>query len=89
MDILERLFGTPKPVIAMLHFPGLPGRPRFDKAGGLDRLVDSLGRDLAILQEARVDGVLFCNEADIPAMPPPITRTSLDMVISFGNSASR
>ncbi len=66
MDILERLFGTPKPVIAMLHFPGLPGRPRFDRAGGLDRLVDSLGRDLAILQEARVDGVLFCNEADIP-----------------------
>ncbi len=25
---LTRRFGPPKPVIAMLHFPGLPGRPR-------------------------------------------------------------
>jgi len=30
---LERRFGTTKPVIAMVHFPGLPGRPRHDQAG--------------------------------------------------------
>ncbi len=66
MDSLQRIFGVPKPVIAMLHFPGLPGRPRFDRAGGLDRLVDSLGADLRALQAAGVDGVLFCNEADLP-----------------------
>jgi membrane complex biogenesis BtpA family protein len=66
MDTLERLFGVRKPVIAMVHFPGLPGRPRFDPVGGTGRLVDSLGHDLAILQEVGVDGVLFCNEADLP-----------------------
>jgi len=59
-------FGTVKPVIAMLHFPGLPGRPRHDRALGRAHLVDVVGRDLATLQAAGVDGLLFCNENDIP-----------------------
>jgi len=66
MDALERIFGTVKPVVAMLHFPALPGRPLHDVAAGQGRALDSLGRDLAILQEAGVDGLLFCNEADYP-----------------------
>jgi membrane complex biogenesis BtpA family protein len=66
MDALERIFGTTKPVIAMLHFPGLPGRPHHDPTGGPARLIDVVGRDLAVLQETGVDGVLFCNEADHP-----------------------
>jgi membrane complex biogenesis BtpA family protein len=60
------VFGTQKPVIAMLHFPGLPGRPRHDREQGRARLVDVVGQDLRVLQDAGVDGVLFCNEADIP-----------------------
>jgi uncharacterized protein len=63
---LEQVFATPKPVVAMLHFPGLPGRPRHDRATGRQALVDVVGQDLRVLQEAGVDGVLFCNEADIP-----------------------
>jgi membrane complex biogenesis BtpA family protein len=63
---LEERFGTAKPVIAMVHFPGLPGRPRHDRDAGRDRLLDVVGRDLEVLQEAGVDAVLFCNEADIP-----------------------
>jgi membrane complex biogenesis BtpA family protein len=59
-------FGTPKPVIAMLHFPALPGRPQHDRARGRAHLLDVVGRDLEVLQTAGVDGVLFCNEADIP-----------------------
>lgn len=66
MNALERIFGTAKPVIAMLHFPGLPGRPLHDAAAGGGKLVDVVGRDLTVLQEAGVDGVLFCNEADYP-----------------------
>lgn len=66
MGVIEQTFGTPKPIIAMLHFPGLPGRPRHDRAAGRQRLLDVVGRDLRVLQEAGVDGVLFCNEADIP-----------------------
>jgi membrane complex biogenesis BtpA family protein len=59
-------FGTHKPVIAMVHFPALPGRPQHDRAAGRARLVDVVGRDLAALQDAGVDGLLFCNEADLP-----------------------
>ncbi len=66
MNSLMRIFGVPKPVVAMLHFPALPGRPLHDAAAGPDRLVEALGRDLDVLQEAGVDGVLFCNEADYP-----------------------
>jgi len=64
--LLEERFGTVKPVIAMVHFPGLPGRPRHDRYGGRARLLDVVGRDLEVLQDAGVDAVLFCNEADIP-----------------------
>jgi membrane complex biogenesis BtpA family protein len=66
MHALDRIFGIPRPVIAMLHLPGLPGRPRHDRAETVDGAVDVVGRDLAALQAAGVDGVLFCNEADIP-----------------------
>lgn len=95
MDSLERIFAIRRPVIAMLHFPGLPGRPRFDPAGGTDRLVDSLAADLAVLQAAGVDGLLFCNEADIPyqlrvgpeipaAMAAAIGRLRPEIRVPFG-----
>jgi membrane complex biogenesis BtpA family protein len=63
---LAKRFGTTKPVIAMLHFPGLPGRPRHNRELGRAHLVEVVGRDLESLQMAGVDGVLFCNENDIP-----------------------
>jgi membrane complex biogenesis BtpA family protein len=63
---LTETFGTSKPVIAMVHFPGLPGRPRHNRPAGRAHLVDVVGHDLAALQDAGVDGLLFCNEADLP-----------------------
>ena len=88
-------FGTAKPVIAMLHFPGLPGRPRHDRVQGRAHLVDVVGRDLAILQAAGVDGLLFCNENDIPyqlavgpeipaAMAAVIGELRADVRVPFG-----
>jgi len=66
MEPFTRIFRTPKPVIAMLHLPALPGRPLHDRASGVMAAVETVGRDLDALQEAGVDGVLFCNEADLP-----------------------
>jgi membrane complex biogenesis BtpA family protein len=66
MSSLARIFGVPKPVVAMLHLPGLPGRPLHDVAGGPDAILAPVARDLDVLQEAGVDGVLFCNEKDYP-----------------------
>jgi membrane complex biogenesis BtpA family protein len=64
--LLHDIFGVTKPIIAMLHLPALPGRPRHDRAAGLRPIVDGVARDLAVLQDAGVDGLLFCNEGDLP-----------------------
>src|SRR5260370_40502268 len=65
-SVLETLFGCSKPVIAMMHLLPLPGRPLYDDRGGIEAIVDALRRDLDILQEGAVDGLLFCNEGDRP-----------------------
>jgi membrane complex biogenesis BtpA family protein len=66
MDALARIFGIEKPLIAMCHLGGLPGRPRHDVAGGIDAVVEALRADVEALQDAGVDGLLFCNENDLP-----------------------
>jgi uncharacterized protein len=60
------LFGVSKPIIAMLHLPALPGRPRHDRRAGMRPLIETVAADLAALQDAGVDGLLFCNEGDLP-----------------------
>ena len=66
MDALRRIFGVDKPFIAMCHLQALPGRPAHDAARGMDLVVEALGRDVDVLQTAGVDGLLFCNEHDLP-----------------------
>ena len=61
-----KLFKTTKPIIAMVHFPALPGSPLYDSKLGLDYIVDSAEKDLAALQSAGVDRVMFGNENDRP-----------------------
>jgi membrane complex biogenesis BtpA family protein len=95
MDALGRIFGVPKPVIAMLHLPALPGRPLHDRGAGVDAAVDRVGRDLQALQAAGVDGVMFCNEADLPyqlrvgpeitaAMAAVVGQLRADVRVPFG-----
>jgi membrane complex biogenesis BtpA family protein len=60
------VFGVDKPVIAMAHLPPLPGTPLYDEAGGPDAIVESVRRDVEILDGSGVDAVLFCNEGDRP-----------------------
>ena len=45
--------GTAKPIIAMVHFPPLPGSPRYDPAGGMAAIIDSAARDIEALQDGR------------------------------------
>ena len=53
--ILKEWFGVSKPVIAMAHFPALPGTPRYDKQLGLDRLIGRMERDGKALLNGGVD----------------------------------
>lgn len=50
----------------MVHLGALPGSPLFDTVRGIDGLVDSARKDLAALQAAGVDAVMFGNENDRP-----------------------
>ncbi len=64
--LLSQLFGVAKPVIAMAHFPPLPGTPLYDDAAGVHGILDRVASDLAKLLQGGVDGILFCNEGDRP-----------------------
>jgi len=66
MERFEQVFGTAKPVIAMVHLGALPGAPLYDAAAGLDGLVEGARADLRALQAAGFDAVMFGNENDRP-----------------------
>ncbi len=65
-ETFRRVFGAAKPVIAMVHLGALPGAPLFDPGRGIDGLVADAAADLAALQSAGVDAVMFGNENDRP-----------------------
>jgi membrane complex biogenesis BtpA family protein len=62
----RKIFGDLKPAIAMVHLNALPGTPLYDAASGLEGIVEAASRDLAALQAAGFDAVMFGNENDRP-----------------------
>jgi uncharacterized protein len=65
-ELLKEIFGVDKPVIAMSHFPPLPGTPLYDEKAGVNGMLEVMRRDMRILLDGGVDGILFCNEGDRP-----------------------
>ena len=61
----KELFGVEKPIIALLHLRALPGDPAYNKAGGLNYIIDTAAAELRALQDGGVDAVLFANEYKI------------------------
>jgi len=66
MQRFETVFGTVKPVIAMVHLGALPGSPLHDTESGLEGLIEAAQADLSALQAAGVDAIMFGNENDRP-----------------------
>ncbi len=64
--LLDTLFGTSKPIIAMAHFPPLPGTPQYNPDQGIQGMVEVMRADVDILTRNGVDAVMFCNEGDRP-----------------------
>ena len=62
--MIESTFGSRKPIIAMIHLAPLPGSPLYDRAGGMQKIVEDSARDIEALQEGGVDAVMFGNEGD-------------------------
>jgi membrane complex biogenesis BtpA family protein len=65
-DAFRRVFGSAKPVIAMVHLGALPGAPLYDEERGVEGLLEGARADLRALQAAGVDAVMFGNENDRP-----------------------
>lgn len=63
MSKFSDLFSVEKPVIGMIHLPPLPGYP---ESKGIDDAIRHAVRDLHVLEESAVDGVLIENENDRP-----------------------
>lgn len=63
---MKEWFGVEKAVIAMAHFPALPGTPRYDPRKGVQGILDLMGNDVQALLQGGVDAILFCNEDDRP-----------------------
>ncbi|MBK1871236.1 BtpA/SgcQ family protein [Aestuariivirga sp. YIM B02566] len=55
-----------KPVIAMAHIGALPGAPLYDAAGGVEKLIADVLKDVEKLQAGGVDAIMFGNENDRP-----------------------
>lgn len=94
MDALSRIFSRPKPIIGMVHLPASPGQPRHT-AAPFEAVVDDVRRDIEALQAGGLDGVMYCNEADLPYatsvgpeipayMAAIVTATQGDLSVPFG-----
>jgi membrane complex biogenesis BtpA family protein len=66
VNVIQELFGKPRAVIAMAHFPPLPGQPLYDSSGGVAAIERAVRQDVEALADSPVDGVIFCNEGDRP-----------------------
>lgn len=62
---LGEIFGTPKPVIGMVHCWPMPGAPGYS-GYGVDTVVEHALRDAEALAEGGVDGLIVENMWDIP-----------------------
>ena len=65
-ELVTKLMGTDKFIIACAHFIALPGSPAYDREGGMKKIIGQALRDTKILLDNGVTSVLFVNEADIP-----------------------
>lgn len=65
-EVFKGLFGKEKAIIAMCHFPPMPGSPLYDARGGVQAIREWVARDVRSLQDGGVDAIMFCNEGDRP-----------------------
>ncbi len=64
--LTSKIFAQPKPIIGMVHLPPSPGQLQSREQLDLTELISKVKKDLDALQSGGVDGLLFCNESDLP-----------------------
>ena len=81
--MIEQTFGSRKPIVAMVHFPPLPGSPRYDAKGGMQAITDSIAADIESLIGGGVDAVMFGNEGDRPYLTKATPETVAAMAVGI------
>ena len=61
MKWTEEIFGTKKAVIGLVHLQPMPGDPKYDEEGGMEKVIRMGLEDVEALQDGGVDGLLFTN----------------------------
>ena len=89
MRRFQALFGPGKPVIAMIHLGALPGTPLHDDSAGVEAIIAGAAADLAALQAAGVDAVMFGNENDRPYELKVDTASTATMAYVIGRLRER
>jgi membrane complex biogenesis BtpA family protein len=82
--MIKTTFGSNKPIIAMIHLAPLPGSPLYDRAGGMQKIIDLAAADIAALQEGGVDSVMFGNEGDRPYLLKASPESLTAMAFAIG-----
>ena len=63
---LDKIFKAKKPIIGMVHLPASPGQPQAKSNPDLKSIITAVKADIKALQDGDIDGLLFCNESDLP-----------------------
>lgn len=63
---LSSMFSAHKPIIGMVHLPASPGQPQAPTKPDLSSIIENVIKDVKALQAGGIDGLLFCNESDLP-----------------------
>lgn len=66
MKSIQEVFGTSKPIIALLHIRELPGDANYPRDCSMEKLVQQAREELIALQDGGVDAILFSNEFSMP-----------------------
>jgi uncharacterized protein len=80
---MERVFGTTRPLVGMVHLLPLPGSPGW--GGNMEEVVSRARTEAQILLEAGFHGLLVENYGDVPFHPgpvPPETVAALTLAFS-------
>ena len=85
---LKEVYGVSKPIVAMCHLDAMPGDPRYDKAKGMQYVIDRAYENLKALQDGGVDSVMFSNEFSLPYQTKVDAITSMAMARIIGELKS-
>ena len=76
-------YNQDKLIIGMVHTLALPGSPKYDRSGGMKKLINQARKEARILVDHGYHSIMYCNESDMPYLPvmaPETTAAMTDLV---------